>query len=211
MLHCSERQGKRSLECPANSRLCWQAVEDAMLFSQIQEPAVCVLRHIDSEACPKGPEDLELWKIAQHESVPSLYAEGISSDRFWSSHVQTYLERDMHPPINLKIERGFCNFMIAAAARSGQLFDATSIASGIDAELQDHPVPELHPAGFGNPSGSSIRFGQIQASSSPRRRRCIPWIRSSYAILRVGKLLTSCVSVPCQAMSLKPSRSSRAI
>lgn len=110
-----------------------QAIEDAMLFFQIQEPAVCVLRHIDSEACPKGPEDLELWKTVQRESVPALYAEGISSDGFWSSHVQTYLERDMCPPINLKNERGFCNFMIAAAARSGQLFDAMSIASDIDA------------------------------------------------------------------------------
>lgn len=48
---------------PEDSVIRSQAVEDAMLFSQIQEPAVCVLHHIDSEACPKGPEDLELWKI----------------------------------------------------------------------------------------------------------------------------------------------------
>lgn len=106
------------------------------LMHQVSEPAAYVPHYIDAQACPKGPDDLELWKIIQRGSMPVLYADDVSWDRFWSSYVQTYLERDVRSLINLKNERGFYNFMIAAAARSGQLFDATDIANDINVDYK---------------------------------------------------------------------------
>ena len=68
--------------------------------------------------------------------MPQLVASDIPWDRFWSSYVQAYLERDVRALINLKDERKFYNFMVAMAARSGQLLNASSIANDIDVDYK---------------------------------------------------------------------------
>lgn len=50
--------------------------------------------------------------------------------------VQAYLERDVRDLINLKNERKFFEFMVAAAARTGQLFNASDIANAIDVDYK---------------------------------------------------------------------------
>ena len=82
------------------------------LMHQVSKPAAYIPHYIGPEACPKGPDDLELWKIIQRGSMPALYADDISWDRFWSSYVQTYLERDVRSLISLKNERGFYNIAV---------------------------------------------------------------------------------------------------
>lgn len=83
-----------------------------------------------------SPEHLDLWASIQRGSMPQLVASDIPWDRFWSSYVQAYLERDVRALINLKDERKFYNFMVAMAARSGQLLNASSIANDIDVDYK---------------------------------------------------------------------------
>lgn len=83
-----------------------------------------------------SPEHVDLWATIQRGSMPQLVASDIPWDRFWSSYVQAYLERDVRSLINLKDERKFYNFMVAMAARSGQLLNASSIANDIDVDYK---------------------------------------------------------------------------
>lgn len=78
----------------------------------------------------------ELWEHIQRGSMPELYATDIPWDRFWSSYVQAYLERDVRDLVNLKNERKFYNFLVVCAARTGELFNASSIAKDIDVDYK---------------------------------------------------------------------------
>ncbi|WP_197720652.1 ATP-binding protein [Propionibacterium australiense] len=49
-------------------------------------------------------------------------------DSFYTDYVRTYLERDVRDLINVRDEMKFYNFMVACAARSGQLFNASDVA-----------------------------------------------------------------------------------
>lgn len=82
------------------------------------------------------PSDFNLWGRIQRGSMPQLCATDIPWERFWTSYTQAYLERDVRDLINLKSERKFFDFMVAAAARSGQLFNASDIANSIDVDYK---------------------------------------------------------------------------
>lgn len=82
------------------------------------------------------PADFDLWSRIQRGSMPQLCATDIPWDRFWTSYTQAYLERDVRELINLKNEGMFFDFMVAAAARSGQLFNASNIANSIGVDYK---------------------------------------------------------------------------
>lgn len=107
------------------------------------------LREIAGKTCKHTPyipselkketssaESFDLWSHIQRGSMPQLCATGVSWDRFWTSYTQTYLERDVRDLVNLKNERKFFDFMVATAARSGQLFNASDIANSIDVDYK---------------------------------------------------------------------------
>ena len=77
------------------------------------------------------PDGFDLWATIQRGSMPELIATDMPWDRFWSSYVRAYPERGVRSLVNLGDERKFYNFMIASAARSGQLYNASSIANEI--------------------------------------------------------------------------------
>lgn len=93
---------------------------------------------------------LELWARIQRGFMPELYATDIPWDRFWTNYVQAYLERDVRDLVNLKNERKFYEFMIACAARTGELFNASSIASdlGIDYKTVQSWISILQASGI---------------------------------------------------------------
>ena len=95
-----------------------------------------VPRQLLQEECPKPPADFDLWGHIQRGSMPELLATDIPWDRFWTSYVKTYLERDVRALVNLRSERKFYDFMVAAAARSGQLFNASDIANDIGVDYK---------------------------------------------------------------------------
>ena len=82
------------------------------------------------------PGSFDLWERIQRGSMPELCASDIPWDRFWTSYTQAYLERDVRDLINLKNESKFYDFMVAAAARSGQLFNASDIANAINVDYK---------------------------------------------------------------------------
>lgn len=85
-------------------------------------------------AKPKHVEDLDTWSIIHRGSMPELQDNSVDWDSFYSDYVSSYLERDVRDLINVTDEAKFYNFMVACAARSGQLFNATDIGNAIDVD-----------------------------------------------------------------------------
>lgn len=85
------------------------------------------------KACEK-PSGIDVWGIIHRGSMPELQDESTDWDSFYSDYVSAYLERDVRDLINVKDEAQFYSFMVACAARSGQLFNASDIGNAIDAD-----------------------------------------------------------------------------
>lgn len=83
-------------------------------------------------AKPKHVQDLDIWSVIHRGSMPELQNSSVEWDSFYSDYVATYLERDVRDLINVKDETKFYSFMVACAARSGQLFNASDIGNTID-------------------------------------------------------------------------------
>lgn len=66
--------------------------------------------------------------------MPELQDSSIDWDSFYSDYVAAYLERDVRDLINVKDESKFYSFMVACAARSGQLLNASDIGNTVDAD-----------------------------------------------------------------------------
>lgn len=81
-----------------------------------------------------APEGFDLWRHIHRGSMPELQDPDVDWDSFYADYVRAYLERDVRDLINLKDEAKFYSFMVACAARSGQLFNASDIGNAIDAD-----------------------------------------------------------------------------
>ena len=66
--------------------------------------------------------------------MPELQEFCIEWDSFYSDYVAAYLERDVRELINVKDEAKFYSFMVACAARTGQLLNTTDIANVVDVD-----------------------------------------------------------------------------
>ncbi|WP_040651603.1 ATP-binding protein [Olsenella profusa] len=75
------------------------------------------------------PLDKSIWEIIHRGSMPELQDSSVDWDSFYSGYVSAYLERDVRDLINVKDEARFYSFMVACAARSGQLLNATDIGN----------------------------------------------------------------------------------
>ena len=80
------------------------------------------------------PSTINIWSHIQRGSMPELADPSIDPDAFYTDYVRTYLERDVRELISVRDETRFYNFMVACAARSSQLVNASDIAEtvGID-------------------------------------------------------------------------------
>lgn len=85
-------------------------------------------------AKPKHVEDLDIWSLIHRGSMPELQDDSMDWDSFYSDYVSAYLERDVRDLINVQDETKFYSFMVACAARSAQLFNATDIGNAIDVD-----------------------------------------------------------------------------
>lgn len=80
-------------------------------------------------------EPLKLWERIQRGSFPKLYAEPeISAEDYYGVYVDTYLTRDVRQLQQVGDLLAFQQFMIALAARTGQLLNLASLGRevGID-------------------------------------------------------------------------------
>lgn len=75
----------------------------------------------------------ELYKIIWRGSFPAIALnEELDRDLFYSSYVQTYLQRDIRDLARVGDEMTFLRFLKAAAARSGQMLNLAELARDTD-------------------------------------------------------------------------------
>jgi predicted AAA+ superfamily ATPase len=96
--------------------------------------------------------DLDLlYKNIWRGSYPRVIAEpDISTDLFYSSYIQTYLQRDIREIIKISSERSFYNFIRVIAARTSQLLNYADIARdvGIDQKTAKAWLSALEASGL---------------------------------------------------------------
>lgn len=73
----------------------------------------------------------DIWKIIHKGSFPELYVSDRNWQDFYSSYTKTYLERDVNEMIHIKDEVTFMKFLVAAAARSGQILNYANLADDV--------------------------------------------------------------------------------
>ena len=77
---------------------------------------------------------IELYKKIYKGSYPELYTVDKDVEQYYSDYFRTFIEKDIRKLINIKDENKFIKFISSLAARTGQEFIATAVASevGID-------------------------------------------------------------------------------
>lgn len=93
-----------------------------------------VPRQISKDDLPRLPKGFDLWTTIHRGSMPELQDQDIEWDSFYADYEAAYLERDVRDFINVKDEAKFYNFMVACAARTGQLLNTSDIANDIDVD-----------------------------------------------------------------------------
>lgn len=76
----------------------------------------------------------DIWGIIHRGSMPELQDDSIDWDSFYADYVSAYLERDVRDLVNVKDEAKFYSFMVACAARSGQLLNASDVGNAVDVD-----------------------------------------------------------------------------
>lgn len=94
-----------------------------------------VPQFIEKQASSKAPDNFDLWAHIQRGSMPELLDENIDWYRYYASYVRSYLERDVRDLIKVRDEEKFYKFMVACAARTGQLLNASDIATVVDVNV----------------------------------------------------------------------------
>lgn len=97
-------------------------------FSQPFIPTAAYIEKREAEYKPCET----IWKIIHRGSYPALADENVDWQTFYSSYVQTYINRDINELGNVKDKLKFTRFLTAMAARSGQILNYSAVASQIE-------------------------------------------------------------------------------
>ncbi len=89
------------------------------------------IKDIKSRKKTEYKSTLELYKKIYKGSYPELYTVDKDIEQYYSDYFRTYIEKDIRKLINIKDENKFIKFVSSLAARTGQEFIASSIASEI--------------------------------------------------------------------------------
>lgn len=73
----------------------------------------------------------EIWDIIHKGTMPALYQEESDFEMFYSTYVNTYIERDVRNLTQVGDTLTFLKFMIALASRIGQLLNLNSVATEV--------------------------------------------------------------------------------
>ena len=77
----------------------------------------------------------DLWYQIHRGSLPILEKRDFDWEQIYSSYLKTYIERDVRNLVNIGDEVTFSKFVIAVAARSGELLNYNSISNDIGISL----------------------------------------------------------------------------
>ncbi len=78
------------------------------------------------ETCPQN-----VFELILRGSYPELHETKKRTTSFYSSYVATYLEKDLPGLLDVRNKTQFLDFLFLLASRTGQLFNATSLANDI--------------------------------------------------------------------------------
>ena len=78
----------------------------------------------------------DIWQTIHRGSMPELTDQNISWERYYKSYIRTYINRDIKDLIKVSNVTTFNKFMISMASRTGELFNAASIASDVGVSLK---------------------------------------------------------------------------
>ena len=89
---------------------------------------------LDRQKTVRKPENI--WEIIHRGSYPELYqTPGMDWQALYSSYVKTYLERDVRSLSAVQDLDSFRRFMVAVAARTGQMLNYSNIADEISRDV----------------------------------------------------------------------------
>ena len=90
----------------------------------------------------------QIWRGSYPKAIQ--YADKKTSGRFYSSYIQTYINRDVKDSLNVSDNTAFYNFISAVAARTGQLLNYSDIARdvGIDVKTSKSWLSVLETSGL---------------------------------------------------------------
>ena len=74
----------------------------------------------------------DIWEIIYSGSYPALYESHVDWQTFYSSYVQTYLNRDVNDLLRVKDQMRFTRFLAAMAARTGNILNYAKVAEQAD-------------------------------------------------------------------------------
>ena len=73
-----------------------------------------------------------LWETIHRGMMPELQNSKINWERYYSSYIKTYLERDVRQLINVTNELKFIKFLTSLAVRCGELLNVNAIANEVE-------------------------------------------------------------------------------
>lgn len=104
-----------------------------------------ITRRSKTAKCPKN-----VWEIIHKGGYPELQNKEVDWNTYFSSYIKTYLERDVRELAAVQDLDAFRKFMVAAAARTGQMLNYSNIADevGKDANTIRHWISILEASGI---------------------------------------------------------------
>ncbi|MCO7121092.1 ATP-binding protein [Ihubacter massiliensis] len=94
------------------------------------EPFVPTMEYVQERSKTVKPFD-HIWEIIHRGSYPELQDPQVEWSAFFSSYIKTYLERDVRELSAVQNLDDFRKFMIAVAARTGQMVNYANIADEV--------------------------------------------------------------------------------
>ncbi|WP_439256986.1 ATP-binding protein [Lonepinella sp. BR2271] len=92
-----------------------------------------------------------IWQLIHRGDMPRLYEQPETDWQiYYASYVATYIERDVRQLLNVSDIDSFSRFMVAIAARSGELLNYSSVAQdvGISVDTVKRWLAVLHTSGI---------------------------------------------------------------
>ncbi|QIW16261.1 ATPase [Pasteurellaceae bacterium RH1A] len=94
------------------------------------QPFVPHLDYINAREKQAKPVE-NIWQIIHQGYMPRLYQQEMNWEVYYASYVSTYIERDVRSLTNISSITDFTRFMVALAARSGELLNYSNVAQEV--------------------------------------------------------------------------------
>ena len=88
---------------------------------------------IERQKTVQAPENI--WKMIHRGAYPALQDENVEWAAFYADYVRTYVERDVRELSAVQDLDAFLRFMIAAAARTGEMLNYSNIADEVSKDV----------------------------------------------------------------------------